>query len=174
MKFVKIIKNIFVGALVLAFFTFATIMALTLIYRNDYGVTQFGDTSLVMVNSKLAIDEYKKGNLIIVEGKALKDFALGDEIFVYVVEEDNSVNIDIGKIGEIDLDERRIKLENGGYFKDKYIIGEAAKNIPTLGTILSVIGSTMGFLFIVLIPCFLIFIYQIYALIVEIRYGKHE
>ena len=34
--------------------------------------------------------------------------------------------------------------------------------------------SKWGFLFIVLVPCFLIFIYEVYALIIEIKYGAEE
>ena len=34
--------------------------------------------------------------------------------------------------------------------------------------------SIFGFLFIVLVPSFLIFVYEVYSLIIEIKYGKDE
>ena len=41
----KIIKKIVVGLFVSVFFIFAIIMAILLINYNDYGVSQFGNTS---------------------------------------------------------------------------------------------------------------------------------
>ena len=48
------------------------------------------------------------------------------------------------------------------------------KKYEKIGTFLSVVESKWGFLFIVLVPSFLIFIYEVYSLIIEIKYGKDE
>ena len=53
-------------------------------------------------------------------------------------------------------------------------MGTGSKVIPNIGKILSVIESKWGFLFIILVPNFFIFIYQLYALIVRIKYDKDE
>ena len=173
MKVLKKLKTFFVGLLVLAFFIFATAMALVLIYRNKYGVTQFGDTSLVLINTQNSSEKFKKGSLVLTESKKLQDYKIGKEMFVYVVE-GKIVHIEFGKLGVVDSDNKRIVFENGRIFKDEFIIGQPTKSYEFMGTFLSVVGSTMGFLFVILIPCFLIFIYQIYALVVEIRYGKEN
>lgn len=173
MKVIKTIKNIIFGLLMLIFFVFATAMAVTLINRNKYGVTVFGDSSLVSINKKLSNKDYKRGDLVIVENKKLSDYKPGEEVFVYVIRNEKP-SIDIGVLGAVDLTESRIEMENGSLFKDEYLLGTATKVYPGIGTPYSIIGSTMGFLFIVLIPCFLIFIYQLYALIVEIKYGKEK
>ncbi len=173
MKVLKVIKSFLLGVLVVVFFAFAIAMALVLIYRNKYGITQFGETSLVLINSQISSDNYKKGDLVLTESKRLSEYKTGEDIFVYFVE-GKTVNLELGVLGNIDTDNSRITFENGRIFKDEFIIGNPTKTIPKLGTFLSVVGSTMGFLFIILIPCFLIFIYQIYALIVEIKYGKEN
>ena len=56
------------------------------------------------------------------------------------------------------------------------IIGTSAneKVIGKVGGILKFLESKWGFLFIVLVPGFIIFLYEIYALIVEIKYGDED
>ena len=48
------------------------------------------------------------------------------------------------------------------------------KQYDKIGGYLSIIESKWGFLFIVLIPVFLIFIFEVYSLIIEIKYGAEE
>ena len=61
----KIIKKIVVGLFVSVFFIFAIIMAILLINYNDYGVSQFGNTSLILVKDDTSAN-YKKGDLVVV------------------------------------------------------------------------------------------------------------
>ena len=56
----------------------------------------------------------------------------------------------------------------------EFVAGVGTESYEHLGTALSIIESQWGFLFIVLVPCFLIFIYEVYSLIVEIKYGAEE
>ena len=55
-----------------------------------------------------------------------------------------------------------------------FVVGKKDKVYKNVGKYLSVIESKWGFLFIILVPCFFIFIYEIYALIVEIKYGADK
>ena len=80
-----------------------------------------------------------------------------------------TADINIGKVGEV-MDDY-LTLENGETYSVKYLIGRPTKVYNDIGTVLGIIESQWGFLFIVLVPCFLIFIYELYALIVEIKYG---
>ena len=82
--------------------------------------------------------------------------------------------VEVGKVGQIYLEEDAIAFENGDIFSNEFIIGTADKTYNKIGTYLSIVESKWGFLFIVLVPCLLIFIYEIYALIVEIKYGEEE
>ena len=56
----------------------------------------------------------------------------------------------------------------------EFVIGIANSKMDGIGTYLSIIESKWGFLFIVLVPSFLIFVYQIYALIIEIKFGSED
>lgn len=173
-KIIKKIKSFIAGVLMLIFFIFAISMTMLLLNYNKYGLTQFGDTTLVIINDKISSETFKKGDLVLVENQKLTDLELGDEIFVYRINEGGSVSIELGKVGEIYLEEDAVAFENGDIFSTQFVIGTADEIYNDIGTYLAIIESKWGFLFIVLVPCLLIFIYEIYALIVEIKYGAEE
>ena len=56
----------------------------------------------------------------------------------------------------------------------QFAIGEVDEVHEDIGTYLSFIQSKWVFFFIIVVPCFLIFIYEIYELVVEIKYGSDE
>ena len=174
MKTLKLIKKIFAYVFVTVFFAFAITMTILLLNYNKYGVTQFGDTSLIIVNGDISSDKYKKGDLVFVEEKKLRNLNVGDEIFTYRLEVDGTPSIELGTIGQIYEKDNAIAFENGDTFDMEFVIGIANSKMDGIGTYLSIIESKWGFLFIVLVPSFLIFVYQIYALIIEIKFGSED
>lgn len=174
MKILEVIKKFFIGVLGIAFFAFALCMTILLLYRNNYGVTQFGKTSLVIINDEIASEKYAKGDLVLVETQKLENIAEGDEIFAYSVDSNNVAHVNLGNVGDVYPDEKAISYENGSGYSIEYVIGKATKVYHNYGLILSIVESQWGFLFLVLVPGFLIFIYEIYALIIEIKYGEAE
>lgn len=173
-KVLQIIKSFIVGVLGCIFFTFAISMTVLLLNYNKYGLTQFGSTTMVMINEQISNETFKKGDLVLVKSRKIADLKVGDEIFVYRIISSNKITVEIGKIGQIYLEEDAIALENGDTFSNEFIMGTSDKIYNKIGTYLSIVESKWGFLFLVLVPCLLIFIYEIYALIVEIKYGAEE
>lgn len=170
MKVLKTIKKVLLVTLGIVYFTFALFMTILLLNFNDYRVTVFGETSLVILKDKVSHEEYQKGDLVLVEAAAPENLQKGEEVFVYKVDKmSKTADINIGKVGEV-MDDY-LTLENGETYSTKYLIGRPTKVYNDIGTVLGIIESQWGFLFIVLVPCFLIFIYELYALIVEIKYG---
>ncbi len=174
MKALKLIKNIFLGILAVVFFGFVIFMTVLLLNYNDYGLTEFGDKTLVILKEAISTNDYKKGDLVLVQKQKLENLKVGDNVFAYKVDARGSVSIDYGKIGEIYEQEQAVTYENGSTYSINYVVGTPGKVYHDVGTFLSVIESKWGFLFIVLLPSFLIFIYELYALIVEIKYGSKE
>lgn len=174
MKVLEIIKKIIIGILGVAFFGFALFMTILLLYRNDFGVTQIDKTSLILINDEITSENYKKGDLVLVKEVKLENIAEGDELFAYAVDADNVAHVSLGKVGKIYPDENAISYENGSTFMMKYVIGKTEKIYHGIGTLLSIIQSQWGFLFLILVPGFLIFIYEVYALIIEIKYGNEN
>lgn len=174
MKVLNAIKKVVLGIIGILYFAFALVMTILLLNYNDYGVTQFGNASLVIINDEVANEKYDKGDLVIVESKKLEKLKVGDEIFTYRVDSKGAPHIQIGKIGEIYEADEAISFENGETYSTDFIAGMAKEKHPKWGTFLAIVESQWGFLFIVLVPCFLIFIYELYSLIIEIKYGAEE
>ena len=149
-------------------------MTILLLNFNDYGVTQFGNKSLVIINDEIASENYEKGDLVIVEGKKVDKIELGEEIFTYRIDSKGIPSIQVGIVGDIYIEDDAIAFENGETYSMEFVAGVGTESYEHLGTALSIIESQWGFLFIVLVPCFLIFIYEVYSLIVEIKYGAEE
>lgn len=174
MKVLEAIKRIIIGVVGTAYFVFALIMTILLLNFNDYGVTQFGNTSLVIINDDVAGEKYDKGSLVIVEQPKIDNIKVGEEIFTYRVDSKGIPMIQVGKIGEVYIEDNALAFENGETYSYEFVAGRPTKIYANMGMALSIIESQWGFLFIVLVPCFLIFIYEIYSLIVEIKYGGEE
>lgn len=172
MKILNVLKSIILGILGVAFFAFALAMTILLLNYNKYGITQFGDTSLIIIKDNISSEAYKKGDLVLVKSKKIKDIQKADQIFAYSIDSKGNATVELGKVGDVYLEENAISYENGQTYSEEFIIGASSKIYEKIGTYLSVIESKWGFLFLVLVPGFLIFIYEVYALVVEIKYGE--
>lgn len=174
MKTLKMIKKCITIFLIICFLAFTIAMTICMLNYNKYGITQFGDTSLLVIKKEFASDTYKKGSLVIVENKLIKDYNVGDYVFTYHLDGQGGASVQYGKVGQVFYDDNAIAYENGETYSSEFIMGSGTKTYNTVGTVLSVILSKWGFLFIVLVPNFFLFIYQLYSLIIEIKYGKNE
>ena len=173
-KVLKLVKSIIMGILLFVYFAFVIVMTVLLLNFNDYGVTQFGNTSLIIINDEISNNNYNKGDVVIVKREKLEKLEVGSELFTYKVDEKGAVSIDLGIIGNIYPEEDAISFENGSTYSMEFIAGIPTEKHEKIGTFLSIVESKWGFLFIVLVPSFLIFVYEVYSLIIEIKYGKDE
>lgn len=181
MKVLKVIKSIVTSILGFVFFVFALGMTVLLLSYNDYGLSEFGNKTLILMTDDIYSENYKKGDLVVVEKRGFSRtggytdvIEQGDEIFAIRVDAYGNAYVEIGVVGKIYEDEQAISFENGSTFGLKFVLGEAVDTYPNIGGFLSIVESKWGFLFLVLVPCFLIFMYEIYSLIIEIKYGKEE
>ncbi len=170
-----VIKKIIIGVLITVFFAIAITMSILLLNTNkEFGVTQFENSSLLIIDGEISSPKYEKGDLVITEKKPLDSINVGDEVFIFKINDNDKISIELGFVGEVFVDEDAISLENGATYSSKFIAGTATDVYSGLGTIVSLLQSTWIFFFLIVVPCFLIFIYQIYSLIVEIKFGGDE
>ena len=174
MKVLKILKSIVLGILMAVYFTFVIVMTVLLLNFNDYGVTEFGNTSMIIINDEISNENYKKGDLVLAKKEKMEKLEIGQEIFAYKTDEKGNVSIDLGKIGNLYPEEEALSFENGSTYSMEYVAGIPQERHEKIGQFLSIVESKWGFLFIVLVPSFLIFVYEVYTLIVEIKYGTDE
>ena len=173
-KIFKIIKKIIITILAIIYFSFVLAMSMLLLNYNKYGVTEIDGKSLIILKEDVNNEKYEKGDLLVIQYKDIKNIQIGDEIFVYRIRENKEVAIDFGNIGNVSIEDDAIEFENGATYAMQFAIGEVDKVYDDVGTYLSFIQSKWVFFFIIVVPCFLIFIYEIYELVVEIKYGSDE
>ncbi len=174
MKVFSVIKRIVITLILIAFFAFTITMTVLLLNFNKFGVTQFDDTSLLIIKKGFTSETYKKNSLVIVESKEVKDYKVGEEVFAYHLDGHGGVNIQLGVVGQVFEEDDAITFSNGDTYSSEFIIGTGEKIYPNIGKYLSIVESKWGFLFIILVPNFFLFVYQLYSLIVEVKYGKDE
>ena len=170
----KVVKNVIFGIIIMIYFVFVIINTVLMLNINKYGTTQFDDKSVIVINSEISSDKYKKNDLLIIKKPKLDDVKIGEEIFVYKVKKDGSPVIDFGIIGDTHPNNNAVSFENGASYEMDYVLGRMDKSYSDVGKYYSLFQSQWGFFFIILIPSFLIFVYELYAIIVEIKYGKPE
>lgn len=165
------IKNFIFFVIGVAYFAFALFMTVLLLNYNRFNVTQFGNYSWILVNENISNEEFARGDLVVVKKTKFEDMKEGEFIFTYRIDNRRMAHVQVGRIGTVYPEEQAITFENGETYSEEFIAGVPYEKHAKIGGILSIIESKWGFLFIVLAPCFLIFIYEVYSLIIEIKYG---
>ena len=142
----------------------------------DICVTELDALANIDFATRQVKDEFKQLTMLRLgtSGALQEDIKVGEYIFTYKVGRDHVPVVQLGKVGSVYADEDAISFENGETYSVEFIAGRPVSQHEKIGGILSVIESKWGFLFIVLVPVFLIFIYEIYSLIIEIKYGAEE
>ena len=169
----KIISNVvFIVYLVIAIF-----LTVCLLSYNDYKVTEFGDKSLVIVSDKKMEPDFNKGDLVIVEKS--DDIKAGDKVFYYDTY-NQKIKVKLGEIAEVEkVSEAQTNyvLDDGEHkISSEYVIGPSseASTIKKMGTVLGIVESKWGFLFLIVFPALLAFVNQAMVVISGIKEAKQE
>ena len=177
-KILIAIRNIIIGLILFVYLSFIILVSTLLLNRNEYGMTQFGDKALILVDKQVSNKKYKKGSLAIVQERDIKELNPGDEIFVYQTnKKTKTIKVVIAEIGKINLEATSpyVVLENDGTaWGEEFIAGTIYKTFENLGTILLFIESKWVFFCLLIVPCFFILLYEIHLVIVTIRFGDEE
>lgn len=150
-----------------------------LLSTNKFGFTQFGDTTLLTISDHMEqfLPESKEHDLIIVKGGS-EDISVGDKIYYYATA-DNKYIVKTAHVKEIVSQDGLTALyklddSQSSTIATTRVIGKYSAIYHNIGGILDVLESKIGFLLLVILPILLIFMYQIYALIIIIKYGEDE
>lgn len=172
MKIIKNIGKFLLGVVIFFYFMFVIFNTVLLLNINRYRVTEMFNHTVITLTNKVSINKYKRGDIVFAEKRRLEELNPGDELFIYKVQKTGAPVIDVGIVGEIHMEDEVVSFEDGSTYDTKFLAGVPVKTIPKWGTPLSIVQSNWGFLFIILVPSFMIFIYELYAIVVEIKYGN--
>lgn len=148
-----------------------------LLFRNKYGYTEINNTTLVPLKIDTAeyVKDGKEGNLLVVKNSS--NIREGDLIYYYTIENEQYIvkSEYIKSIFKGDGNKLyTLADESGTTVVSTRVLGKYANQYGGFGTIFSILTSKFGFLLLVLLPIMCIFIYQLYSLIMVLKYEKVE
>lgn len=169
----KNLGKILLGILIAIYSVVAVFLTVCLLNYNDYKITEFGDTSLIIVNDDELKPTYNKGNLLVVSKEKADEIVSGDSIIFYNTY-NNQVSLALGEVifvEKINETETTYTVSGNYDISSEYLVGSTkdVKVYPVLGTILGLLESRAGFLIFIIFPITMAFLYEIYVLIVEIK-----
>lgn len=173
----KILKWVweFVEILIIIYVIFITSCILC---RNKFGYTQFGDMTFITVNDNNAkfIQNSESGDLLIVKSQQT-GLDKGDLIYYYVTVDEKYV-VRTGVVESKTEDDYAalyvLNDDDKTSVASNRVIGKYVSFHKDKGKVLDVLESRIGFLFLVLLPILVVFIYQIYQLVIVARYEVVE
>lgn len=172
-KIFEKIRKIVLLIVLFSYFVLIISVSILLLSKNEYGVSQFDDKVLILINNEIANNDYKNGDLVIVKNVEFKDLKTQDEIFIYKPDEKKgTVQIIVSNISQIEFgDTNNVTIaKDNTVWSDDYIIGKYSKKYENLGKVLSFLESKWIFFSLLILPAFFILLYEIYRIILVVKY----
>lgn len=150
-----------------------------LLCKNKYGFTQIGNMTLITINENLAtyLPETKNNDLLLIK-QTFNDINVGDKIYYYATANEKYI-VKTAPVKEVIHSEGEMAVykigdTKGSTIATNRVIGKYSNIYNNIGGVLDILESRIGFLLLVILPVLLIFMYQIYALIILIKYGHED
>ncbi len=162
----KVVINIFI----IVYFIITLFTTFALLSYNDFNVAVLNGYSLITKKDGKNLD-CDKGSLLVIKNDI--DVHKGDRVFYYDTY-DTSVDIKVGKVEKVEVvndKESTITFEGDVVLSSEYVIGSEknTREYETLGTLYDLFTSRWGYLFIIIFPMLIAFIYEIYEIIREFK-----
>ena len=176
----KKIGKFLANTLIVIYAVIAIAVTVLLLSYNDYHHSVLGGYTFILMTDDELEPNFAEGSLVLVKETKAKNINPGDEIFLYRKITTTQFDIKYAKVlmkddskGEYDV---QYVLEGNTIIDHEDVIGSTEDMIvvPHLGTILSILESRYGYLFLIVVVSFIAFLYEIYELIMEIKYGERE
>lgn len=172
----KNVLKVILGIIGVCYLAVIIVVTSCLLCYNDYKVTEMLGYSFIIIDENS--EKYNDGNLVLFRQGESDKVAINDEIFFYEVT--NGIpSIHYGTVTEVipvDQEERTFTINDNHDISSESLIGktETARVYPQLGKILSILESRFGFLILVILPTLLLFLYELYRVIIEIKAPLEE
>ena len=154
---------------------YAIFITTCILFRNKYGYTDFFDKYTFVTineNSQRFLPNHDAGDLLIIKNQQFS-IVEGDVIYYYATINDEYV-VRSGVVNSVTGDEISalyvLADEDKTSVSNTRVVGKKVSVHPGKGAILDVLESRVGFLFLVLLPILIVFIYQVYQLVIVAKY----
>ena len=161
----KVVLNIFI----FLYFILAVLTTYCLLSYNKFNTVELKDKYLLSSNKYLT--DFDSSSLLVVTKDS--SYEVGEDVYYYDVN-GSVVTVKMDKIKNIEKvndEESTIVLANDLTLSSENALGKKSKTTTYafIGAIFSLLTSRWGYLFIIIFPMLIAFIYEIYAIIKEIR-----
>ena len=169
-------KRIFSTILFVVYSIIAITVTVLLLSFNEYQCSEIGDYTVYIVKDDALEPEYKQGSILLIEKTSDKHVNPGDEVFLYKVVNSSQYELVIRTLNQKTQQGNRIVygVSEGENYAYDYFVGKVDEvkviNGPW-GTILSILESKWGYLFCIVIVSLLLFLQEVFELIIELKYG---
>lgn len=154
-------KKIIINTIFIIYLVLTIAVTGTLLSFNEKNIALINNNYILTLNDS---KEYSKNDLLIIKknNKAKEN----EKIFYY----DNK-KIKTNKVKKIDKKKQTIVLENETIITNEEVLGNIKETtrLPLLGQVYNTLTSRLGYLFIIILPMLLAFVYEIYAITKELK-----
>lgn len=154
----------------------AILVTVLLLSFNEYNCSQIGGYTVYIVNDDSLEPEYEEGSILLIKETSDKHVQVGDEIFLYKVINSQEYEFVNKTLKEKAQQGRHIvyEVEDGENYDSTYFVGKAEDTIVIKGwgRLLEFLESKWGYLFCIVVVSLLLFLQEVFDLIIEIKYGK--
>lgn len=168
-------RRILGGILLVVYSIIAITVTVLLLSYNEYNCSEIGGYTVCIVNDDSLEPEYKQGSILIIKATSDKNVQIGDEMFLYKVINSQEYELVNRTLAEKAQQGRHITyvVDNAEMYASDYFIGKTSDTvvIEGWGYILGLLESKWGYLFCVVVVSLLLFLQEVFELVMEIKYG---
>lgn len=166
-----------IGAILFVLYAIIAITVTVLLLSfNEYNCSKIGGYTVYIVGDDALEPEYKQGSVLLIKETSDKHVKENDKIFLYKVINSQEFEVVEKTLVEKTQQGRHIiyKVEDEAAYDTSYFIGKSSDTIvlgAPFGFILSILESKWGYLFCIVIVSLLLFLQEVFDLIIELKYG---
>ncbi len=165
------------GVLEVIIIVYVIFITSCILCRNKYGFTQFGNYTMISVDKVTAkhVEKLNIGDLFLVKNS--DDIDKGDIIYYYVPANTEYYIRSAAVESKEDMEDVIIYKTNSTEkpsVASSRVLGKYTTTYKGIGRVMDILESRFGFLFLVLLPIMVVFIYQVYQFIITLKYDEVE
>lgn len=168
-------KRVLGSVLFVLYSIIAITVTVLLLSYNEYNCSELGGYTVYIVKDDSMEPRFKQGSILLIRGSSDRNIKKGDDLIFYKVINSQEFQVVNGVLSNKTQQGRHITytLESGENYADDYLIGKSDNTIVIegLGVLLSILQSKWGYLFCIVVVSLLLFLQEVFDLIVEIKYG---
>lgn len=168
------LKNLIIGVWIIM----AIAVTICLLSYNKYHVSQFGNTSLLIIDNDELEPNFKEGDLLLVKKESNKKINKGDTIFFYNAGGSNNYLINLAPVidKEVVNNTQTTFLIEGAEVSSDYVIGRTngTRIVKNMGTVLGICSSKWGYIITVIFPTLFSIVYEVVEIFREVRNYKES